>query len=85
MEDIAVVAMFPTMSNPMRAEMGWTIPATGDPNVATAIPAVVSADPDVAGARCDSTALDDGSGRSYVDHDLRKRGGRRQSDCEQQS
>jgi hypothetical protein len=71
-EDIAAVAVYPVMGDPMRMGMGWTIPAAGNPDVAGPIPAVVSVDPNVFASWGRAARFDDGGGRSYADHDLRK-------------
>jgi len=84
-QDIPSVTMHPVMGDPMLVGMWRTVPAAGDPDVPGSIPTVVSVDPDVALMGHGPARLDDGGGRSYADHDLRKRGGRQQRSSEQQS
>jgi hypothetical protein len=84
-KNVATVAVHPAMGDPVLAGMGRTVPAAGNPDIAGAIPAVIAIDPDVSVARDWTACLNNGGGRSYADHDLRKRGGRQQSGSEQQS
>jgi len=79
------MAMFPAMGHPVGMTMGRTVPAARHPDIAGAIPAMVATDPFVFGAGARAASLDDGGGRSYTDHDLRKRGSRQQSGSKQQS
>ena len=70
--DPTVVAMNPVMGDPTRAGMGWTVPAAGDPDVACAIPALITVNPYEAALRRWRAALDDGGGRANANHNLRK-------------
>jgi hypothetical protein len=73
------------MGNPVSTGMWAAVPTAWDPNVTTAVPAVVAGDPFISRTGDRTAGFDDGGGRSYADHDLRKRGGRQQRDSEQQS
>ena len=84
-QDVTAIAMDPVMGNPTRVRMRRTIPAAGNPDVTGAIPAVIAIDPDKFRAWARAARFNDGSGRSYTDHNLRKRGGRQQSSGKQQS
>jgi hypothetical protein len=84
-EHIAAVAMHPVMGYPVRMRMRRTVPTAGNPDIASSVPAVVSVDPDVFTPWSRAAGFDDRGGRSYADHDLRKRGGGHQSSSEQQS
>jgi hypothetical protein len=84
-EDIPAVAMHPVMANPMRARMRWTIPAARNPDIARAVPAVVAADPDKAGAGRWTASFDDRRGRPDTDHNLPIRDGRGERCSKQQS
>jgi hypothetical protein len=84
-QNVAAIAMHPMMGDPTLAMMGRTVPAAGNPDVMGAVPAVVAIDPDEFRAGAGGAGFNNGGGRSYADHDLRKRGGRHQSSSEQQS
>jgi hypothetical protein len=84
-EDPAFVAMDPAMGNPVSMGMGWALPATGNPDVAIAVPAVVAIDPDEFAAGGDGARFNDGGGWSDTDNDLRKGRSRQQSYSKQQS
>jgi hypothetical protein len=75
-QHIAAIAVYPTVSNPVRTWMGPTIPAAGNPDIMGAVPAMITTDPFKFRPRSVTTRFDDGGGRSYVDHDLCKRGSR---------
>jgi len=83
--DPAVMTVNPAMGYPARVRVWGTIPAARNPDITGTIPAMVTIYPDVFGARPWAARFNDGSGRSNVDHNLRKSSGRQESDCEQQS
>jgi len=72
-EDPAAAAVNPVVGNPARMRMRWAVPAAGNPNVASTVPALVTIDPDESALWRWGTALDDGSGWADANHDLRKR------------
>jgi hypothetical protein len=79
-EDPAATAMNPVMCCPMRARMRRTVPATGNPDVAGSVPALIAVDPHEAALRRWGTALDDGRRRANANHNLRKGSRRRQTE-----
>jgi len=80
---IATVAVNIPVCYPMSARMGWTLIVTWNPDVAAPVPALISADPDKSPFGRRAGALDNHWRRSYANHYLRKRSGRKQSKSEQ--
>ena len=83
-QDPAVTAMFPTMRNPNRAAMRGPHPVAVNPDVAVAVPAVITIDPDPTFMRWMVVDLDDGRRRRHANDDLRHNGGRNEADSKQQ-
>ena len=77
-------AVYPAMRYPNGMRAGRAIPAAGHPDIAGTVPAMVTGDPDELMTGTDGTGFHDRSGRSYADHDLRKRSGREQRDSQKQ-
>jgi hypothetical protein len=71
-EDPAIVAVDPVMGYPVCAGMWRTVPAARDPDVAGAIPAVISVDPNKAALWRWGTALNDRCRWADANHKLRK-------------
>jgi hypothetical protein len=67
-----IVVVNPAMGNPVRAGMGWTIPAAGNPDVVPAVPAVIAINPNESPLRCRRAALNDGGRWANANHNLRK-------------
>ena len=82
-QDPAIVVVNPLVRDPDAAGMGRTVPAAGNPDVAVAVPVVITGDPHVAAIRWRRAALNDGSRRANTNHNLRKRSCRRQTKCKQ--
>jgi hypothetical protein len=85
MENVAVVAMLPAMGNPMCAGVRWALPATGGPDIAASVPAMVSANPNILVSGRRSARFDDIYWGSDSNYDLCERCSREQSYSEQQS
>jgi len=83
-QDPAVTTVLPTMRDPYRAFMRRVGPVAVDPDVAVAVPAVIAVDPNPSAVRRTVVGFDDGIGRRYANYDLRKSGGRRETNCKQQ-
>jgi hypothetical protein len=81
-ENVATTAMYPVMGNPMRAVMRRTIPAARGPDVAIAIPAMVTVDPDEFSTGTRTAGFNDRRGWSHLNIYLRKRGDRGERSCE---
>jgi hypothetical protein len=71
-QDPAAAAVDPVVGNPVRAGMGWAIPAAGDPDVTGAVPAMITGDPHKAAIGRRRTALNDGGRWANANHHLRK-------------
>jgi hypothetical protein len=71
-QDPTIVAVDPVMGYPVCAGMWRTIPAAGDPDVAGAIPAVITIDPNKAAFGRWGTALNDRGRWADANHNLRK-------------
>ena len=80
----AVAAVLPAMRHPDRAVMRRASPMTVDPDVAVAIPAVIAVDPNPSMMRRTVMSFDEGRGRLHAHYDLRKSGGRHETDSKQQ-
>jgi hypothetical protein len=79
-----IAAVDPTVGDPTLAGMGWTIPATGSPDVAGAVPAVVAVYPNVTTIGGRTAALYDGWRRPDANHNLRKRSRGKHGESKQQ-
>ena len=79
-EDPAAVAVNPVVGNPMRTGMGWTIPAAGDPDVAAAVPALISVNPHKATLWRPAALFDDDGWGANANDNLRKRSCRSQTE-----
>jgi hypothetical protein len=71
-ENPSIMVVDPAMGNPMRAGIRWTLPAAGNPNIATAIPAVIAVDPNESALGRSATDLDDGGRRPDPNYKLRE-------------
>src|SRR5580704_7275266 len=67
-EDVAVVAMGPARGYPDGVGTRWDFPTARLPGVGMAVPAVVTADPDVIVTGTYYSVLHDRSGRRYLHH-----------------
>jgi hypothetical protein len=67
-----IVMVNPVMGNPMRAVMGWAIPAAGNPDVVPAVPAVIAINPNEIPLRWRRATLNDGGRWANANHNLRK-------------
>jgi hypothetical protein len=76
-QDPAIVVVNPLVRNPDGVGLGRTVPAAGNPDIAVAIPVVITGDPHVAAIGWRRAALNDGSRRANANHNLRKRSRRR--------
>jgi hypothetical protein len=70
-QHIAAVAVFPAVGNPDSAGMRWTGPAAVDPDVAVAIPAMITINPHPAVMRWMIVNFNDWFRRRNADVDLR--------------
>src|SRR5579871_38111 len=69
-EHPAAIAVHVPMGDPVRVRPGWQFPTAGYPNVASAIPAVISPDPDIAGAGPHYSGFDDRTWRGHPNNHL---------------
>lgn len=78
----SAIALFPMMADPDGAGMGWVSPKTVNPDVAVAVPAMMSFDPYPSVMRWMVMLLNDGRRRRNADNDLRhcNRGSEAQSE-----
>jgi hypothetical protein len=72
LEDPAIVAVNPVVSDPMRTGMRRTVPATGNPDVAAAVPALISVNPHKATLRRPAALFDDDGWGANANHNLRE-------------
>ena len=79
----AIAALFPAMGNPDGAGMRWTRPTAMNPDVAVAVPAVITVDPYPSLVRWTVMMLNDGWRWCNADDDLRHRNRRRETQSEQ--
>ena len=81
LEDPLVMALLPTMLLPARPASGGLFPPPRRPVIGIAIPSLVTIYPDISASGHGPSSLDQGSGRSYSNHNFRRRhaAGREQS------
>ncbi len=83
-QDPTAAAMDPVMPDPVSARVRRAIPATGNPYIAAAVPALITSNPHITALWRWRTALNDWGRWANANHDLRKRSGRRQTKGKEQ-
>jgi hypothetical protein len=73
-EDPAASTMYVVACDPDGMRARWCGPVTGRPNVTGTVPAMIAADPDVAGMRAWAIVFNDRRWRRDADDNLRLRG-----------
>jgi hypothetical protein len=75
--------MDPAMSYPVRSGMRWTVIATGNPYVASAVPAVIARNPFISRSRTRARVFHHRNRRGDAYNNLRVEGGGQQAQSEQ--
>jgi hypothetical protein len=79
----SAVAMDPTVGDPMRMWIRWTLPVSRNPDIVVACPTLIAGNPDESPLRRWTGTLVHGSRRPHAYYDLRKGGRREQNQAKQ--